>query len=51
MRSEDPQGARGVGSYTLFSALTLHPGDPPGVELEDGSVVGRDVDAGTWVLR
>ena len=55
MRSEEPGGARGVGSYTVFSALTIHPAQAPnelaGVELEDGSVVVRDVNAGTWVLR
>ena len=43
------------GSFPVFSALTIHmpqdADDPAGVELEDGSVVVRDVNAGTWVLR
>lgn len=44
-----PRGALGVGSYTSLSQLTLHPGEPPGVELEDGSIVARSGDG--WVLR
>ena len=51
LRQQDPQGPRGVGSYTFFSELTLHPGDPAGVELDDGSIVAHDPDTDTWVLR
>ena len=46
-----PAGPRGAGSYTAFAELTLHPGDTPGVELEDGTVVGHDPDTQTWVVR
>ncbi|MBK9758083.1 MAG: hypothetical protein IPO88_32130 [Nannocystis sp.] len=47
----DPAGPRGVGSYTLYSELTLHPGDPAGVELADGSIVAHDQNTDTWILR
>jgi len=49
LRQVTPTGARGVGSYTTLAELTLHPGDPPGVELEDGTVVAHD--GGAWVVR
>ncbi|MCY1058643.1 hypothetical protein [Nannocystis sp. SCPEA4] len=49
LQQRTPTGPRGAGSYTTLAELTLHPGDPPGVELEDGTVVGFDGDA--WVVR
>ncbi|WAS90186.1 hypothetical protein [Nannocystis punicea] len=46
-----PTGAQGVGSYTSFAELTLHPGDPPGVELEDGTVIAHDPVRDAWIVR
>ena len=51
LRMTDPQGPRGVGSYTAYAELTLHAGDPPGLELDDGSVVAHDPDTDAWILR
>ena len=51
LKSVDPQGPRGVGSYTSFSELTLHPGDPAGVELGDGTIIAHDPDTDTWIVR
>lgn len=47
-----PSGPRGAGSFTAYAALTLHPHpDGPGVELEDGTIVGWDPDAAAFVVR
>lgn len=51
LRMQDPQGPRGVGSYTAYAELTLHPGEPPGLELDDGSIVAHDPDTDAWILR
>lgn len=48
---QEPRGPRGAGSYTPFAELTLHPGDPVGVELEDGTIVGWDPNTQMYVVR
>ena len=49
---QEPRGPRGAGSYTAFAELTLHPGDAtPGVELEDGTIIGWDPNTQTWLAR
>lgn len=47
-----PQGPRGAGSYTPYAELTLHAHpDGPGVELEDGTIVGWDPASMAYVVR
>lgn len=49
LRVVAPQGPLGAGSSTYIAELTLHPGSPPGVELEDGTIVGHSADG--WIVR
>ncbi len=51
LQQRAPTGAQGVGSYTAFAELTLHPGDPAGVELDDGTIVAHDPDGDSWIVR